>query len=113
MSTSEQRRAQRKRANFTAVVTDVISGQPMGFLGNLSSTGMLLISPKPPCTDGLYQLQLPLQGLGPQPHQIEIGVQAQWYELAASPGQVWGGFRIISITPDDAATLERWLALSN
>lgn len=113
MSTSEQRRAQRKRANFTAVVTDVISGQPMGFLGNLSATGMLLISPKPPRSDGLYQLQLPLQGLGPQPRPIEVGVQAQWFELAASPGQVWSGFRIISITPDDATTLDRWLSLGS
>ena len=32
-ASSEQRRAQRKRVNFTAVVTDVISGKPLGFLG--------------------------------------------------------------------------------
>ena len=36
----DQRRALRKRANFTAVVTDVITGQPIGHLGNLSANGI-------------------------------------------------------------------------
>lgn len=108
----EQRRAQRKRVNFTAVVTDVITGKPMGFLGNLSAGGMLLICQQPPRPEALYQLQLPLHGLGPQPHHVEVGVQAQWHEHAATPGQIWAGFRIVAITKDDAAVIERWLALS-
>ena len=41
---ANQRRAERKRASAAAIVTDVISGQPMGHLGNLSSSGMLLIA---------------------------------------------------------------------
>lgn len=110
-ATSEQRRAQRKRVNFTAVVTDVISGKPIGFLGNLSAGGMLLICQQPPREEAIYQLQLPLHGLGPRPQHIELGVQAQWHEQAASPGQVWAGFRIIAIGKDDAAVIDRWLAL--
>ncbi|HEX5307277.1 MAG TPA: PilZ domain-containing protein [Dyella sp.] len=108
---SEQRRAQRKRVNFTAVVTDVISGKPMGFLGNLSLGGMLLICQQAPREEAIYQLQMPLHGLGPQPQQIEVGVQAQWHEQAASPGQIWAGFRIIAISKDDAAVIDRWLSL--
>lgn len=109
---NEQRRARRKRANFTAVVTDTISGQPMGFLGNLSVGGMLLICSKPPRADAIFQLQVPLHGLGPQPQHIEVGVQTQWHEHAASPGQIWAGFRIIAISANDAATIDRWLALA-
>lgn len=108
---SEQRRALRKRANFTAVVTDTISGQSMGFLGNLSTSGMLLICAQPPRNDAIYQLQVPLHGLGPQPRHVEIGVQTQWHEPAASPGQIWAGFRIIAITTTDAAVIDQWLAL--
>lgn len=110
-ASSEQRRAQRKRVNFTAVVTDVISGKPMGFLGNLSAGGMLLICQQAPREEAIYQLQLPLHGLGPQPRNIEVGVQAQWYEHATSSNQVWAGFRIIAIGRDDAAAIDRWLSL--
>jgi len=109
-ASSEQRRAQRKRVNFTAVVTDVIAGKPMGFLGNLSTGGMLLICQQAPRDEAIYQVQLPLHGLGAQPQHIEVGVQAQWQERPSS-GQVWAGFRIVAISKEDAALLDRWLAL--
>jgi len=105
----DQRRAQRKRANFTAVVTDVISGQPIGHLGNLSANGMLLISAHPPRSEAIYQVSLSLPGLGSTPQSIEVGIQEQWHEAAASPGQIWSGYRIVAIDESDAALLDAWL----
>ena len=112
-STSNQRRAERKRATFTAIVTDVISGLPMGHLGNLSSTGMLLISSSAPRSEALYQVSLPLPASGrllTQSQPVEVGIQEQWHEPAASPGQIWAGYRIVAITDTDAARLDSWLA---
>ena len=106
----DQRRALRKRANFTAVVTDVITRQPIGHLGNLSANGMLLISAHPPRSEAIYQVSLSLPGLGSTPQSIEVGIQEQWHEAAASPGQIWAGYRIVAITDADAARLESWLA---
>ncbi|WP_201313568.1 PilZ domain-containing protein [Dyella sp. EPa41] len=105
----DQRRAQRKRANFTAIVTDVISGQPIGHLGNLSANGMLLISAHPPRSEAIYQVSLSLPGLGSTPQSIEVGIQEQWHEAAASPGQIWAGYRIVAIDESDAALLDAWL----
>lgn len=105
----DQRRAQRKRANFTAVVTDVISGQPIGHLGNLSANGMLLISAHPPRSEAIYQVSLSLPGLGSAPQSIEVGIQEQWHEAAASPGQIWAGYRIVAIDESDASLLDAWL----
>ena len=110
-SSSEQRRAERKRANFTAVVTDTIREHAIGHLGNLSTTGVLLICNEAPLREAIYQVRFPLQGFGPQPVPIELGVQAQWHAPAASPGQVWAGYRIIAISQDDADILDRWLDL--
>ena len=62
MSTSDQRRAERKRANANAIVTDAISGLPIGHLGNLSMTGMLLISAQAPRSEALYQVSMTLPG---------------------------------------------------
>jgi hypothetical protein len=113
MSTSNQRRAERKRATVNAIVTDVISGLPMGHLGNLSSTGMLLISAQAPRSEALYQVSMILPGSGrmlAESQPIELGIQEQWHESAASSGQIWAGYRIVAITDADAARLESWLA---
>jgi hypothetical protein len=113
MSTSNQRRAERKRAAVNAIVTDVISGLPIGHLGNLSSTGMLLISAQAPRSEALYQVSMTLPGSGrllAQSQPIEVGIQEQWHESAASSGQIWAGYRIVAITDADAARIESWLA---
>lgn len=113
MSTANQRRAERKRASVNAIVTDVISGMPLGHLGNLSSTGMLLICAQPPRSEALYQVSMTLPGSGrmlAQSQPIEVGIQEQWNEPAASSGQIWAGYRIVAITDADAARLETWLA---
>jgi hypothetical protein len=110
---SNQRRAERKRANFTALVMDVISGSPMGHLGNLSSTGLLLISSKAPRSEAIYQVSVALPGSGrllTQSQPVELGIQEQWHEPAASPGQIWAGYRIVAVSDADAARLESWLA---
>ena len=110
---SNQRRAERKRATFTAVVTDVISGEPLGHLGNLSSTGMLLISTQAPRSEALYQVSLTLPASGRaliQSQPLEAGIQEQWHESAASPGQIWAGYRIVAISDADAARLDGWLS---
>jgi hypothetical protein len=110
---SNQRRAERKRATFTAQVNDVISGLPMGHLGNLSSTGMLLISSKPPRSEAIYQISMALPDAGrlsTQTQTVEAGIQEQWHEPAASPGQFWAGYRIVAISDADAERLEAWLA---
>jgi hypothetical protein len=107
-----QRRARRKPVTFTAIVTDVISGQPMGHLGNLSSSGLLLISTEPPRSEALYQISLTLPASGRaliQSQPIELGIQEQWHEPAASPGQIWSGYRIVAISDADAARLDSWL----
>jgi len=111
ISSIDQRRAQRKRANFTVVVTDTINNRPLGHLGNLSATGMLLISVYPPRSEAVYQISVILPGLGSQPQAIELGIQEQWHEAAANPGQIWSGYRIVAISQTDAALLEAWLAL--
>lgn len=112
-SFDNQRRAQRKRAAANAMVTDVISGKSMGQLGNLSSTGMLLIGPQAPRSEAIYQVRVALSPTGQslrESQPIELGIQEQWHEAAKTTGQIWSGYRIVAITDIDNARLEGWLA---
>ncbi|MFC5581435.1 PilZ domain-containing protein [Rhodanobacter terrae] len=107
----DERRAQRKSVDVVTEVTDVITGLPMGQIGNVSGTGMLLIGPAAPRSEAIYQLRLPLPGSSGSSPYIEVGVQEQWHEHAASADQFWAGYRIISITEENEAQLQAWLAL--
>ena len=51
----EHRRSQRKRAHHMIHVTDAITGQLVGHVGNLSIDGMLLISNRQLPEDALFQ----------------------------------------------------------
>lgn len=104
----EQRRAPRKRAAASPLVTDTISARPLGHLCNLSSSGVLLIAPERPRSEAVFQARLPLADGRPGPRAIEIGLQEQWHQ-AANAGQMWVGYRIIAIAPEDALTLAHWL----
>lgn len=111
---TDQRRRQRKSVNSPAIVTDVITEHPIGRIGNLSGTGMLLISSSAPCSGAIYQMRLPLPSSDGDraPQYIEIGVQEQWHAQAAVAGQFWTGYRIIAINEEDIARLDAWLALA-
>lgn len=106
----QRRRVPRKRANFTAPVTDAITRQDIGHLGDLSSGGLMLIGRQAPDDGAIYQLRFRLPGLDSPDSIIEVGVQALWYKPANAMGKVWSGYRIIAISDSDKAWLNKWLA---
>lgn len=111
LNTREQRRAQRKRVNFTVPVINVMTEREFGQLGDLSASGMLIISTHAPRNEGVYQLRLALPGLGTRTRYIEVGVQERWHDVAPANRQIWAGYRIIAMREEDIAQLDAWLAL--
>ncbi len=107
---NEHRRSQRKRAHHAIHVSNAITGQQIGHIGNLSTDGMLLISGQRLPEDALFQFafQLPSGSTG-QMHPLEIGMHEQWSEAANAAGQYWSGFRIIDIAPEDYNVLYDWV----
>lgn len=105
-----QRRAERKKIREMILVEDAISGFSLGRIGNISSSGLMLICPHRLHDDALYQLRftLPDQDDG-EDATLEVGVHEQWSEQAAIPGQFWSGLRIIDIEPEAERRLVHWL----
>ncbi|TAL75911.1 MAG: PilZ domain-containing protein [Rhodanobacter sp.] len=109
MSPHEQRRTPRRPVAAGVVATDVISERPLGHLCNLSTGGMLLIGKHEPRSEAIHQVRVTLPG---ERHPIELGVQEQWHDAAATPGQFWAGYRIIAITKEHEKLLETWLRMA-
>ena len=106
----EHRRAPRVRAGEAIQVTNAITGEIAGRVGNLSSDGMMLVSEHPAREDALYQFSFSLPDARGRLHVLEIGMHEQWIEPASVPGQHWVGLRFIDIASEDQAVLNAWLA---
>ena len=99
---NNRRRATRKPVGDRLLVTDMMTGDVMGIIGNLSHDGVMLILNRPVEADTLYQVQFRIpDDLGSDP--IEVGIHEQWIEQmqSTSGGEYWAGFRIIDIGPAD------------
>lgn len=106
---NEHRRAPRKSAYVTIPVANAMTGESMGRIGNLSSSGMLLVCNRQIAEDALYQLSFELVDSDGRPHAIEVGVLEQWCEPANVPGQFWTGLQFIDVSPGDLVVIDSWL----
>mgnify|MGYP000928179348 CR=1 FL=1 len=105
----EHRQASRKPPNHTIPVTNAITGELIGCIGNLSISGMMLVANQSIPSDALFQFAFHLPDEHGQRCVLELGVHEQWGEVAQTPGQYWAGFRIISIGPQDFNILYQWV----
>ena len=105
----EFRRARRRKAHEKIPVTDAMTGQPVGHIGNLSESGMLLMASQPLVNDALYQFRFPLAAADGQPVQVEIGAHLLWSDEASAPGQHWIGFRFIGLSDRNVRQLRAWV----
>jgi hypothetical protein len=109
---AEHRRSRRKSARQSIQVINTMTAEAVGYVGNLSIDGMLLIANRALRDDALFQFSFELPRHGSIPaRRFEIGVHEQWSEPANIPGQFWAGFRIIDIDPKDHAELGKWINL--
>lgn len=105
---TEFRRAPRRKASDTILVTDVMTERVVGQIGNLSESGMLLIAVETLVEDALYQFRFPLPGDG-QTKAVEAGVHLLWTDRASAPGQAWAGLRFIAVDEPHMARLRDWI----
>ena len=104
----EFRRAKRRKASDTILVTDLMTDRVIGRIGNLSETGMLLIASDPLTDDALYQLRFSLPGVGAA-QVVDVGAHLLWMDRASAPSQAWAGFRFIAVAEAQARRLRTWV----
>lgn len=105
----EHRKSRRRGTRLVIPVTNAITGQTIGQLGNLSLDGMLLIAKQRLREDALFQFAFELPGPDGATRRLELGTHEQWTEPAGMPGCYWSGFRIIDIANEDRSVLGAWI----
>ena len=107
MSSKDHRRSPRRKVAETVLVSDVMTEEIVGRIGNLSGGGMLLMASAQLTEDALYQFRFRLPGIDGA--DIEVGAHLLWLDRASSPGQSWVGFRFISLTDAHRTYLNGWV----
>lgn len=83
-----------------------MTGATVGRIGNLSESGMLLVTGVHLTEDALYQFQFQLPG---DARPIELGAHLLWEDGKDAPGTAWAGFRFIGVSEDAARRLRHWI----
>ena len=110
MSITDARRAQRRNATGIIVVSDVMTAQVIGRIGNVSETGMLLVASQRLREDALYQLQFTLPGSSSTRQvEVDVGAHLLWTGAAHTPGQSLAGLRFLTISPAHLTALREWV----
>jgi len=105
----EKRRGPRKRLDVLLQVSDAMTGNVVGQLGNISLEGMMLVANMPIVDDALYQFVFHLPDSHGQLRPVEVGAHELWSERTNMHGRTWAGFRFIDISPGDLAVLREWM----
>lgn len=104
----EARRKPRRTVPGMVEVTDTITGEVVGYVGNVSVGGMLLIANRRLADAALFQFRFALPDASGAAAPLETGAQVLWQDEGSAPGQTWIGLRFIGLPPDATRSLHDW-----
>lgn len=110
---SEARRSQRRNAQEPMAVLDALIEKTIGRVGNISETGMLLVTHAPLVEDAIYQLRFDLIDGSGRAIPLEVGAHLLWIGSANTPGQSWAGLRFLTIGESQQTALRSWIGVGH
>lgn len=107
MSKKEYRRSPRRKIAEVVMVSDMMTDEVVGRIGNISEGGLLLVANSSLTEDGLYQFRFRLPGIDEL--DFDVGAHLLWLDRGTALGQAWAGFRFISISEEQRERLVAWI----
>lgn len=94
---NDQRCISRQQLSGFLQVYNRHTGRPFGYLGNISSRGMMLISTLPIMLGACYDLQLKLpSATGAETELVDFSARSLWCRADATPGYYDSGFSVVT-----------------
>ncbi|HSX89574.1 MAG TPA: PilZ domain-containing protein [Pseudomonas sp.] len=88
-----QRRIERHQLPYYLKVFNRITDKPVGYIGNVSVDGMLLISQLPMLVNARFDMRLKIPGPD-SPRFIDFSASCQWCREDVTPGSYDSGFSL-------------------
>ena len=100
MNMLNQRSIQRHQLPYYLNVFNRFTDKPLGFIGNLSESGLMLISPYPMMIDARFEMRLKIPGQHGQLRHIDFSATCRWSREDVTPGSFDSGFVLNTPTND-------------
>ncbi|MGR3888952.1 PilZ domain-containing protein [Pseudomonas sp. 1152_12] len=94
------RRIERHQLNYFLQVFNRLTDKPIGFLGNVSEDGLLLISQLPMMVDVDFELCLKIPGADGEFQTIDITATCLWSHEDINPQHYDSGFNVIQASEE-------------
>ena len=91
-----ERLIQRHQLTFFLKVFNRFTDKPIGFLGNVSDGGLMLISQLPMLVNARFDMRLKIPGQDGQVHCIDFFATCQWCREDVTPGSFDSGFVLLA-----------------
>lgn len=89
-----ERRIERHQLPYYLQVFNRHTGQPIGYLGNVSENGLMLISQLPMLTGADFELQLKIPTASGGPQLLNLTANCMWSREDETPGNYDSGFEL-------------------
>ncbi|WPO99131.1 PilZ domain-containing protein [Pseudomonas sp. HR96] len=89
-----ERRIERHQLPYYLQVFNRHTGQPIGYLGNVSEHGLMLISQLPMLVGADFELQLKIPTASGGPQLLNITANCMWSREDETPGNYDSGFEL-------------------
>lgn len=100
------RRIERHQLPYFLKVFNSITGKPIGYLGNVSEDGLMLISQLPMMIGADFELRLKIPGLEGGQHLIDLHACCLWCHEDATPQYYDAGFSLQRAPPEYGQLVE-------
>lgn len=104
--TADKRRNNRIAVDVATAVFQLHSGEHFGYLVNITAQGLMLSCPFAIDANCVYQLRFVVPQ---EADPVELGVESLWTEQSLEQNLYWTGFRIIDISNENQAKLNRFI----
>ena len=95
-----RRRIQRQQLPYYLKVYNRITDKPLGYLGNLSCEGLMLISQWPLLVGARFDMRLKIPGAEGVWRPIDFHATCQWTREDVTPGSYDSGFALVAPPAD-------------
>lgn len=94
------RSIERHQLPYYLKVFNRITDKPMGYIGNVSLDGLMLISQLPMLVNARFDMRLKIPGRDGQIHPIDFQATCQWSREDITPGSYDSGFALVAPPAD-------------
>ena len=105
----DRRKLKRVQSPYYLKIEDCSVNRLIGYLADISTGGMMLMSKKPVETDAAFKLKMNLPIAAKESKEITVDANSRWFMKSAHSNSYDVGFELQDISPEDVEVIRQFI----